>query len=212
MKTSPQELRNSFSVFLLQHPKWLAAVRGEMSEFLFANFGSHSVRGRDLALMLSEVPFPVWDTSLPTTEACIQETVRLITDGGFLRRNVGADTVLDGHIVRTGEVVVMTTEDVNRDPVAFPDPDSFNPSRDTATQNKTPAGLGWSTGIFACQGKRYTSVVLKALTVFMLQEFDLEILTPEGKPYDGLPSMHNQLFIDIGRLAEPTQLRYHRKV
>jgi cytochrome P450 len=182
-----------------------------MSSFLTENLPSRSGRGRDFAVMLSEVPFGVWDTSLSTLEACIQETVRLITDGAFLRRNVGSDAIIDQRVVRTGDIVLIPTEDVNRDPITYPDPNSFNPIRDTTSYNKTPAGLGWGAGVFACLGKRYTSVVLKAITVFMFQEFELEVLAPSGKPYDGVPPIRHQMFVDIGRLAESTQLRYRRK-
>jgi cytochrome P450 len=165
-----------------------------------------------LATALAEVPFRAWDQAIPTLDACIHETVRIISSGGaFLRRNVGQDVMLDGTaLVRRGDIVLMPTADTNRNPGAFVDPAAFDPARPRDGQAPA-AGLGWGGGVFACQGKRYASMVLKALTVVMLTEFELELRTPGGSAYTAPVPIKYQMFVDLGRLAEPAQLRYRRR-
>jgi cytochrome P450 len=79
-------------------------------------------------------------------ESAIEETLRYHSPVQLLTRRVTRDIEIDGQKVREGEVVAVSYGAANRDPAAFPDPDTFELERDQSKH------LGFGAGIHYCLG------------------------------------------------------------
>jgi P450-derived glycosyltransferase activator len=80
--------------------------------------------------------------------AAVEETLRYDPPVQRTARRALADLSLDGHPVRRGQFVVTLIGAANRDPEAFPDPDTFDIRRE-----QTADHLAFSSGIHYCVGQ-----------------------------------------------------------
>lgn len=80
-------------------------------------------------------------------ENAIEEAIRLIPPVSFIERWARRDTLLGGTRIPAGEFVGISVPAANRDPVAFPDPERFDPRRENARRH-----LGFSFGVHHCLG------------------------------------------------------------
>ncbi|GHH82194.1 cytochrome P450 [Streptomyces sulfonofaciens] len=90
--------------------------------------------------------------------AAVEELLRhtpMATGGA--KRVATRDVEIDGMTVRAGECVLLSLESANHDPAAFPDPDSFVPSRADGPH------LGFSHGKHHCPGNRLARMQLGAV-------------------------------------------------
>ena len=86
-------------------------------------------------------------TSLDLVDAGVEETLRADAPvQGMFRRTV-ADTEVAGVTIPAGAQVFALIGSANRDPIAFPDPDAFDPNRDSAHGH-----LSFGRGIHFCIG------------------------------------------------------------
>jgi cytochrome P450 len=79
-------------------------------------------------------------------ESTIEETLRYDSPVQMLTRRVTRDIEIDGQKIREGEAVAVGFAAANRDPAAFPDPDTFLLDRDQSRH------LGFGAGIHYCLG------------------------------------------------------------
>jgi cytochrome P450 len=79
-------------------------------------------------------------------ESAIEETLRYDSPVQMLTRRVTRDIEIDGQKIREGEAVAVAFAAANRDPAAFPDPDTFLLDRDMSRH------LGFGAGIHYCLG------------------------------------------------------------
>ena len=80
--------------------------------------------------------------------AAVEETLRYDPPVQRTARCAMEDVHLDGHLVRSGQFVVTVIGAANRDPAAFPDPDTFDIHRE-----QTADHLAFSSGIHYCVGQ-----------------------------------------------------------
>jgi P450-derived glycosyltransferase activator len=80
--------------------------------------------------------------------AAVEETLRYDPPVQRTARCAREDVDLDGHPVRRGQYVVTLLGAANRDPEAFPDPDTFDIQRE-----QTADHLAFSSGIHYCVGQ-----------------------------------------------------------
>jgi cytochrome P450 len=66
---------------------------------------------------------------LPTVDRVLNEVLRLYPPGWMMSRVVTEDSVLGGHALPAGSVVIYSTYALQRDPRLFTDPDRFDPDR-----------------------------------------------------------------------------------
>ncbi|RYP91919.1 hypothetical protein DL770_001979 [Monosporascus sp. CRB-9-2] len=96
----------------------------------------------------------------------------------------------DGTTVPVGNLVAVPQHAVMRDAEHYPDPDRFNPYRfyspgdldsDTAVQKFTDVNIQypfWGAPTKSCPGRWYASDVLKQILVYLLKNYEFELVCP----------------------------------
>lgn len=102
----------------------------------------------------------------------IEETMRHESPSrGFWRRTT-RDTTLDGVEIPEGEWIFLRLSAAHRDESAYPDPDVFDIDR-----ARTPAHLGFSTGIHMCAGRFFARhIVTDVLTQLLERASNFEFI------------------------------------
>lgn len=190
-------------VYLCVHPEWKAKVEAEITEFRF----EQCIAADDMT-SLGDVSIAAWEDGLPALRCCLQETIRLVSIGALPRRNMGPNKNIEGHIIRTGDFVLLMTEDANLDPDAYDRPNEFLPERDVSQHS--PTGLGWGAGNYACPGQRFALCMLKAIMVALLSGYELEVVDGAGRPLTAIPPIQRELF-SIGLPQQKLGMRYKRR-
>jgi len=85
--------------------------------------------------------------------SAVKEILRWSTPLKHFRRTAVVDTVLGGQKIAAGDKVVVWFDSANRDPVAWPDAETFRVDRFAASG--CPAHLAFSAGAHHCLGWRY---------------------------------------------------------
>ncbi|HEY4411451.1 MAG TPA: cytochrome P450 [Gaiellaceae bacterium] len=75
-------------------------------------------------------PVPDWPNA-------VEESLRMEPAAAVIDRYATRDVELDGQQVRAGDFVEISLAGANRDPSFFPDPDTFDPSRENARHHVT---------------------------------------------------------------------------
>ena len=92
----------------------------------------------------------------------LEETLRWVTPARAFLRTAVTDAVVGGHQIRAGQHVYLMYMAGNRDPAAFPDPQSFDVRRPDAAKH-----LAFGSGAHVCAGSRLVrleaSIMLNAL-------------------------------------------------
>lgn len=78
--------------------------------------------------------------------SAVSEVLRYDSPLQHTKRRATRDTVLGDQLIRSGDQVLLCLGAANRDPAAFPDPDTFDITRDTAGQ------LAFGLGLHGCLG------------------------------------------------------------
>ncbi|MEP6842139.1 MAG: cytochrome P450 [Pseudolysinimonas sp.] len=94
-----------------------------------------------------------------------------------MKRRVTRDTELGGEVLRAGDEVFLAYAAGSRDPAAFTDPDTIDPSRGWSTPH-----LGFGQGIHACLGAPLARLLLRIeLRVLYERLPDLRLAVPVGE-------------------------------
>jgi cytochrome P450 len=89
-------------------------------------------------------------------DGAVEELLRHLTISQFgASRAATEDVELGGHLVRTGETVVVALPAANRDPARFPDPDRLDVARDA----RGHLAFGW--GVHKCIGQYLARTTLR---------------------------------------------------
>ncbi|RYP11520.1 hypothetical protein DL765_007752 [Monosporascus sp. GIB2] len=106
------------------------------------------------------------------------------------RKAVKPFKLSDGTTVPAGNLVAVPQHAVMRDAEHYPDPDRFNPYRfyspgdldsDTAVQKFTDINIQypfWGAPTKSCPGRWYASDVLKQILVYLLKNYEFELVCP----------------------------------
>ncbi|WP_040795489.1 cytochrome P450 [Nocardia higoensis] len=78
--------------------------------------------------------------------SAVSEALRYDSPLQHTKRRATRDTALGDHVIRADDQVLLCLGAANRDPAAFPDPDTFDITRDTAGQ------LAFGHGLHGCLG------------------------------------------------------------
>jgi cholest-4-en-3-one 26-monooxygenase len=146
---------------------------------------THAIAGGMLAFMqhpdqLAEMrlhPGKLRLTRSGLTPPAIDEILRWTTPVNYLSRTATEDTSIGGTVIKAGDRVVMWFPAGNRDPEAFPNPDTF----DTDRGRDRAQHLAFSAGPHTCQGAYLANQLLsKALTESIKRLPDIELAGEYG--------------------------------
>lgn len=114
------------------------------------------------------------DPSEEHTAAVVEELMRYLTITHFGRRRVAVTDVNVGEQrVRAGDGVVAATDEANRDPAAFEDPNTFDVTRDARHH------LGFGFGVHQCLGQPLARLELKIVYPAVFRHLpNLQVASP----------------------------------
>lgn len=112
-------------------------------------------------------------------ELVIKETLRLYPSVPFFGRRMNEDATFGGLTFPKGESIVISPFFLGRDPVLFPDPLTFNPSRFEAESNNEKnnvfAYVPFSAGPRNCVGQKFAMLEMKSIVTKVIRNFELSI-------------------------------------
>ena len=118
------------------------------------------------------------NSQLPLLSACIDETLRLRPPFRMIERICTKDYEYNGFKVSKGVNVMVPVWALHRNPVYFPDPETFNPTRFLPENKKSlnPFSIAvFGHGNRNCAGIVMSEILLKASLVKILREFSFHL-------------------------------------
>lgn len=133
-------------------------------------------------------PTPEHLRRLEYLDMVIKETLRLYPPIHVGNRLAASDQTVCGHAIPSGTRVMYSIYLAHRHPDHWPDPDEFRPERfHHATREAPPpfTYLPFGGGPRNCIGAVFAQVEARVLLGSILQNFELELLTPRVHPHMG---------------------------
>ncbi|WP_265568648.1 cytochrome P450 [Streptomyces hygroscopicus] len=132
--------------------------------------------------------------------AVVEEALRYDPPIQFTSRVALQDRELDGRTFERGDGIILMVGAANRDPAAFPDPDTFEIARYVDRPRSAPRHLTFSNGPHRCLGAQLARMEMDiALRALLVRAPHLELLTDEP-PY-------RDLYLFRGPLRLPVRMR-----
>lgn len=151
---------------LLKRPDLLAEVVEELD---------------DLAAESGEVSYQAL-REMPKLEAAIKEALRLHPPLIILLRVAKVPVEVRGHTIPPGTMVAASPSVSNRDPQAFDDPETFDPSRYLEPREDDVANpwswIPFGAGRHRCVGAAFAMMQLKAIFYVLLRGYRFELTQP----------------------------------
>lgn len=126
-------------------------------------------------------------------DALVDEFLRFSPPAMNFARVAKRDTELNGQAIREGDMLVVSLAAANRDPAAFPRPNTFDPFRTDPKPATSVGGSGltFSAGVHRCPGHHLAKLELRIL----LEELHARgvVLTMDGEAVRGASGVVNQL-------------------
>jgi len=105
--------------FLHFNQTWKIQVIAEIKSLLAEH--AASLRHLPLSAQLASLPPTVWIRSMPILNACLQETIRMVSSTTLMRRNRGGPVEVDGDVVDAGSYVLYQASDVHMEESIYRD-------------------------------------------------------------------------------------------
>jgi sterol 14-demethylase len=135
----------------------------------------------------------------------VRETERLHPSADMLMRVAEQDLEIGSYRIPAGWLVMVSAAVAHQSPGIFSAPQQFDPLRfapDRAEDRKHGyTMIGFGGGKHKCAGMNFANNEMMVITLLLLQQFDLELVTKNPQTHYGLGA---------GR-PEPTIIRYRRK-
>ena len=177
---------------LLRHPEHMAAVVAELDQ-LYADGSEVSYQA------LREIPY---------LESSIKEALRLHPPLILLLREATVPFEVEGYTVEPGTLVGASLSLSNRLPEAFPDPDTFDPTRYLDPRNEDVQNpwnwIPFGAGRHRCVGANFAMMQLKAIFSVLLQDWTFEM----AQPPETYRNDHSKMVV---QLEQPCVVRYRRR-
>lgn len=106
----------------------------------------------------------------------IKESLRIYPPVAFISRELSEDFVHDGFTQPKGSGCNIHIYDIHRDPIAFPDPEKFDPDRflpENCATRSNYAFIAFSAGMRNCIGQRFAMLELKTVLVKIVKNFKI---------------------------------------
>eukprot|EP00092_Neocalanus_flemingeri_P012801 GFUD01013793.1.p1 GENE.GFUD01013793.1~~GFUD01013793.1.p1 ORF type:complete len:512 (+),score=129.68 GFUD01013793.1:190-1725(+) len=110
-------------------------------------------------------------------ECCIKEALRLYQSVPIMSRVLGEDVEIEGHLIPANTNVILLNFLLHRDPIAFPNPDSFDPERfsmDNPQKRHPYSYVPFSAGPRNCIGQKFAMMEEKVLVSSILRRFNMK--------------------------------------
>ncbi|EDW06662.1 probable cytochrome P450 311a1 isoform X2 [Drosophila mojavensis] len=177
---SRQQIRDEVNTFVFAGVDTTTAAMGFV---LYALAKQPSVQER-LYTELSQLP-PDGATSLDALneldylDAVLQETLRMYTIVPSTGRQTTRATTIGGRRYCAGVTLWINMYGLAHDASHFTEPYEFRPERWLQAQQPTPFSyIPYSAGPHVCIGRRYSMLLMKLLTVRIVEHFRLELKRP----------------------------------
>ena len=112
------------------------------------------------------------------------ETLRKYTFGKAIKRLCCKDyKTEEGHIIKSGTLVIIPTEAIHSDPDIYSNPQEFNPERFTCGQFKYKMSfLPFGAGPRGCIGAKFGDLQVKFLIICLLRNYRLSMSSRSENP------------------------------
>lgn len=174
---------------LLQHPDDLARVQQEIAEKV--PYGA--------PINLSLIP------SLEQIGWAVLETTRMHPSADILMRYTAEEIEVGDYRIPAGWMTLIAPGMAHFLPDVFAEPDRYDPQRFAPGREEDRqhrfAIIGFGGGVHKCAGMNFANNEMTIIAALLLQQFDLELLTPEVRPLYGLGATR----------PGPSRIRYQRK-
>ncbi|KAF7358741.1 Cytochrome P450 [Mycena sanguinolenta] len=169
---------------LATHPQYLERVRTELHDFV-SRFNTDESLPFSARLRSITVEDWIRSDSLPLTNRCLKETLRLRIATPFQRLNdSGKDIDIAGTPVPHGTILTFHSsfmhhnEDFYTKPLVW-DPERFN--RERAEDKRRPmAFVGWGLGKHQCLGQKLAKFEIFLITALTVFSYDIETVDENG--------------------------------
>ncbi|KAH7917327.1 cytochrome P450 [Leucogyrophana mollusca] len=204
-------------IYLEVHPAWKNRVRTEIQDFLETSSSIQSQPSvAPIANIIANMGTEAMEAQTPNLDLCINETLRMIFTGTFMRRNVAEDIFVSGTRIAHGTFLMYPTADLHFDPSIYPSPHSFRPDRwsPEAVEDRKKMGitfLGWGAGRHVCVGKRTALLMMKMIVVLVMAGFEADIVDERGQMLKELPAAKHDMLFKVCPTKDNVLLRYRRK-
>ncbi len=176
-------------ILLLQHPDYLAVVREEIDRL--APRGK-ALDGRGLH-------------ALSHMNYAVTETERLRPSADMLLRDVDEALDIGGYHIPAGWKVQVSGEIAHRMSEVFTEPDYYDPLRFAPGREEDKSDrfslIGFGGGGHKCLGMNFANNEIAIISTLLLQQYDLELLTPRPSVLRGTGANR----------PTPTIIRYRRR-
>lgn len=151
----------TFSLLLLAHqPDSQAKIFNEIRE----------IHGTKNELTIDDL------NKLDYLDRVIKECLRIYPPVAFISRELSEDFVHDGFTQPKGSGCNIHIYDIHRDPLVFPDPETFDPDRflpENCADRSNYAFIAFSAGMRNCIGQRFAMLELKTVLVKIVKNLEI---------------------------------------
>lgn len=103
------------------HSEWREKCKREIQDLLSRHAGD-TLFSATLSEKLKAVPISAWEDELPTFEACIRETQRIVFSSLPFRRNGQEEMKIGEQVVKRGDFLTYFLGDIHQNPKYYPEP------------------------------------------------------------------------------------------
>ncbi|XP_065827314.1 24-hydroxycholesterol 7-alpha-hydroxylase-like [Oscarella lobularis] len=136
---------------------------------------------------------------------CVLEAVRLRSPGTVVRKALGP-LKLKNYTIPSGHFIMLSPYWSHRNPLFFPDPEAFNPSRwDKVELEKNlflEGFVGFGGGRFQCPGRWFAVMEMQMVVAIFFRLFHLELIDPVPQP----SPLH---LVGTQQPMKPCSIRFH---
>ncbi|THU83558.1 cytochrome P450 [Dendrothele bispora CBS 962.96] len=176
-----------FLIFIFIHPEWKTAILAELKP-LVSQYGNAADPVHRQPAM---IPSSVWDSSMPTIDLVMRETIRLVINHTALRRNVGESFDMPGGVgeIKRGSFLAYSLADAHLDPGVYSRPHLFDPERFRPDREEDPSAfLGFGAGRHRCLASKLARLEIKSIVALFLMTYDYEVVDANGNFLQTIPA------------------------
>ena len=171
----PRQLRDELVSLLVAGHETTAVALSWAWQLLGAHPDVEERMAHELRVVLGDGPIdPARHASLRYTRCVVQETLRLYPPAWVVPRLAVRPVELDGHRIPPGDVVIVCTHLLHRDPRFWDEPARFDPARfedGAAGARRHPAYLPFGAGPRSCLGREFALMEATLLLAALARRF-----------------------------------------
>ncbi|KAJ7831018.1 cytochrome P450 [Mycena olivaceomarginata] len=176
---------------LATHPEYLSQVREELSTFV-AQFNPDE--SLPVAARVQTITYEDWIRvgSLPITDKCLKETLRLRIATPLHRLNdSGKDIDIAGTLVPKGTILSFHSSFMHHNEEIYTEPLRWDPERfseERAEDKAQPMSFAaWGLGKHQCLGQKFAKFEIFLLTALLVSSYDVQAVDKTGAPITEMP-------------------------